>query len=116
MLIRAPYRSLQTLALIVSLFVLPKAHADSTLLLEEPYGHFGAFTATGHAAVYLSRVCAESPTVLRRCAEGETGVVVSRYNKVGGYDWLAIPLIPYLYAVQEPGEVPLFANPKIVAF
>ena len=92
------------------------AHADATLLLEEPYGHFGAFTSTGHAAVYLSRVCADSPLVLRRCSEGETGVVLSRYNKVAGYDWLAIPLIPYLYAVEGPDEIPLYANPKIVAF
>lgn len=93
-----------------------RANADATLLLEEPYGHFGAFTATGHAAVYLSRICAESPTVLRRCAEGETGIVLSRYNKVAGYDWLAIPLVPYLYAVDEPDAVPLYVNPKIVAF
>ena len=92
------------------------AHADATLLLEEPYGHFGAFTSTGHAAVYLSRVCADTPLVLRRCADGETGVVISRYNKVAGHDWLAIPLIPYLYAVEGPDEIPLFANPKIVAF
>ncbi|HLW87934.1 MAG TPA: hypothetical protein VKR57_05540 [Terriglobales bacterium] len=116
MLIRAPYRSLQTLALIVSLFVLPKAHADATLLLEEPYGHFGAFTATGHAAVYLDRVCAETPVRLRRCLPGETGVVISRYNKIAGYDWIAIPLIPYLYAVNQPEDVPLFVNPKVVAF
>jgi hypothetical protein len=93
-----------------------QARADATLLLEEPYGRFGFFTATGHAAVYLSRVCAESPTVLRPCREGETGVVLSRYNRIAGYDWLAVPLIPYLYAVEEPDEVPLFANPKIVAF
>jgi hypothetical protein len=92
------------------------AHADATLLLEEPFGHFGAFTSTGHAAVYLSRVCADTPLVLRPCAEGETGVVISRYNKVAGHDWLAIPLIPYLYAVEGPDEIPLFANPKIVAF
>ena len=92
------------------------AHADASLLLEEPYGHFGAFTSTGHAAVYLSRVCADTPTVLRRCAEGEPGVVISRYNKVAGYDWLAIPLIPYLYAVEAPDSIPLYANPKIVAF
>lgn len=95
---------------------LVRANADATLLLEEPYGHFGAFTATGHAAVYLSGICAESPTVLRRCSEGESGIVLSRYNKVAGYDWLAIPLIPYLYAVDEPDEIPLYANPKIVAF
>ncbi|HXZ32628.1 MAG TPA: hypothetical protein VEH30_10135 [Terriglobales bacterium] len=92
------------------------ARADAALLLEEPYGHFGAFTATGHAAVYLTRVCADSPTVLRRCEEGEAGVVIGRYNKIAGRDWLAIPLIPYLYAVEEADEIPLFANPKIVAF
>src|SRR5882762_11375304 len=35
--------------------------ASATLLLEEPYGKLGFFTATGHSAVYLSGVCAESP-------------------------------------------------------
>jgi len=94
----------------------PLARADAALLLEEPYGHFGAFTATGHAAVYLTNICADSPTKLRRCRDEESGVVISRYNKVAGRDWLAIPLIPYLYAVEESDEIPLFANPKIVAF
>jgi hypothetical protein len=98
------------------LWCAPRANADATLLLEEPYGHFGAFTATGHAAVYLNRVCADSPTVLRRCKDSESGVVISRYNKIAGRDWLAIPLIPYLYAVEQSDEIPLFANPKIVAF
>src|SRR5580698_1875717 len=116
MSVRSPYRWLQALALLVCLTVLPKAHADATLLLEEPYGHFGAFTATGHAAVYLDRVCAETPVQLRRCLPGETGVVISRYNKIAGYDWIAIPLIPYLYAVEKPEDVPLFVNPKVVAF
>lgn len=92
------------------------AAAQVTLLVEEPFGHFGAFTATGHAAVYLSRVCASSPTVLRRCEPGETGVVISRYNKVGGRDWIAIPLVPYLYAVETPDDVPLFVDAKVVAF
>jgi hypothetical protein len=41
--------------------------AQATLLLEEPYSYDGTFAGTGHAAVYLSRVCADSPTVLRRC-------------------------------------------------
>ena len=44
------------------------------------------------------------------------GVVLSRYDSVGGYDWIAIPLVPYLYAVEHPGDVPLFADAKIVAF
>jgi len=111
----AQLRWLCALILFLGAFGL-RAKADATLLLEEPYGHFGAFTATGHAAVYLSGVCADSPTVLRRCREGETGIVISRYNKVAGHDWLAIPLLPYLYAVDEPEDIPLYANPKIVAF
>ncbi len=90
--------------------------ASATLLLEEPYGHLGFFTATGHAAVYLSGVCAETPLVLRRCLPGEPGVVISRYDAVGGYDWIAIPLVPYLYAVDRPEDIPLFANAKMVAF
>jgi len=92
------------------------ARASATLLLEEPYGKLGFFTATGHAAVYLSNVCAETPLVLRPCKPGETGVVISRYNGVGGYDWIAIPLIPYLYAVERAEDVPLFADPKLSAF
>ena len=92
------------------------ANASATLLLEEPYGKLGFFTATGHAAVYLSGVCADSPVVLRPCAPGETGIVLSRYDGIGGYDWMAIPLIPYLYAVDRPEDVPLFADARLVAF
>ena len=100
------------LALSCSIF----AHASATLLLEEPYGKMGFFTATGHAAVYLSDVCAETPIVLRRCAPGEAGVVISRYDGINGYDWIAIPLIPYLYAVERPEDVPLFADAKMTLF
>ena len=94
------------------------ASASATLLLEEPYGHMGFFTGTGHAAVYLSNICADNdaPQVLRPCAAGETGVVISRYDHIAGYDWLAIPLIPYLYAVDRPEDVPLFADAKMAAF
>jgi hypothetical protein len=83
--------------------------------VEEPYGHFGGLTPTGHAAVYLPRVCADSPVKLRLCGPGETGVVISRYHRVGGYDWMAIPLIPYLYAVENPDEVPSTVDVKLVA-
>ncbi len=101
---------------VLSLLCISRAHASVALLLEEPFGHFGALTATGHAAVYLPSICASSPVVLRRCNQGELGVVLSRYNAISGYDWIAVPLIPYLYAVQEPGDVPLFANEKLIAF
>ena len=87
-----------------------------TLFLGEPYGYDGVFAGTGHAAVYLSGVCATSPVVLRRCGPGENGVVLSRYLGVGGYDWIAIPLIPYLYAVEKQEDIPLFADKKLVAF
>jgi hypothetical protein len=92
------------------------ASASATLLLEEPYGRLGFFSATGHAAVYLSGVCADTPVMLRSCVPGETGVVISRYDGVGAYDWVAIPLIPYLYAVERPEDVPLFADAKMTAF
>ncbi|MFI5071465.1 MAG: hypothetical protein ACHP8A_11310, partial [Terriglobales bacterium] len=101
---------------ILLLLFISRAHASAVLLLEEPFGHFGALTATGHAAVYLPRVCADSPVVLRSCHPGELGVVLSRYDAIGGYDWIAVPLIPYLYAVETPGDVPLYANEKLVAF
>lgn len=108
-------RGFGTLVVAVSLLS-AFAHASATLLLEEPYGKLGFFTATGHAAVYLSGVCAETPVVLRPCAPGETGIVLSRYDGVGGYDWAAIPLIPYLYAVESAEDVPLFADAKMTLF
>jgi len=92
------------------------ARSSATLLLEEPYGTLGFFTGTGHAAVYLSGVCAATPVVLRRCGPGETGVVLSRYNGVARYDWIAIPLVPYLYAVDRPEDIPLFSDAKMTAF
>ena len=90
--------------------------SSATLLLEEPYGKLGFFTATGHAAVYLSGVCAETPVKLRACSPGEIGVVISRYDGVDGYDWVAVPLIPYLYAVEKPDDIPLYVDSKMVGF
>jgi hypothetical protein len=60
------------------------------------------------------RVCAATPTVLRRCQPGEAGVVISRYDGLGDLDWVAIPLIPYLYAVERAADVPAFATPDTV--
>ncbi|MGH9642121.1 MAG: hypothetical protein ACRD3Q_06810 [Terriglobales bacterium] len=108
-------RSIARVAL-ATLLASALSHASATLLLEEPYGHMGFFTGTGHAAVYLSNICADDLRVLRLCAPGETGVVLSRYDHIAGYDWLAVPLIPYLYAVDRPEDVPLFADARMVAF
>jgi hypothetical protein len=105
-----------TVILFLCLRAVPQAQAGVTLFLEEPYGHDAAYAGTGHAAVYLSGVCASSPLVLRLCGPGETGVVLSRYRGIGGYDWIAIPRTPYLYAVEKAEDVPLFADKTVVAF
>lgn len=86
------------------------AHGHVALFVEEPYGLFGSMNPTGHSAIYLSHVCADSPTTLRRCGPGEPGVVISRYSGVKGFDWVAIPLLPYLYAVDRVGDVPVWAD------
>jgi hypothetical protein len=87
-----------------------RAHADAALLMEEPYSEFGAYNPTGHSAVYLNHVCADSPTRLRMCHPDESGVVISRYHRIDGFDWIAIPLIPYLYAVDRATDIPLTAD------
>jgi hypothetical protein len=100
--------------IVVFLWMPRQSNANVAVLLEEPYGFDGAFAGFGHTAIYLNRVCAASPTSLRRCADGEYGVVISRYNGIGGHDWIAIPLIPYLYAVSKPEDIPAYADGKIV--
>jgi hypothetical protein len=95
--------------------VLSEARAGAAVLLAEPYGGLARVSPTGHVAIYLDRVCARSPIELRRCQPGEFGVVISRYNKISGYDWIAIPLIPYLYAVERAEDVPAFVDGETVA-
>jgi hypothetical protein len=102
--------------LLFCLCSIPRTQAAATLFLGEPYGYDAALAGTGHAAVYLSRVCATTPVLLRLCEPGEIGIVLSRYDGIGGYDWIAIPLIPYLYAVERQEDTPLFADKKLVAF
>ncbi len=110
-------RSLRILALaLICLAVLPGAHcrAQAALLMEEPYGFFGAINPTGHTAIYLERVCAETPVKLRRCQPGEPGAVIARYQGIAGYDWVAIPLFPYLYSVESGASVPVRVDRKWV--
>jgi hypothetical protein len=109
-------QGIPTTILLLCLCAVPRAQAGATLFLGEPYGYDGLFAGTGHAAVYLSGVCAKSPITLRLCSAGETGIVISRYRGIAGYDWIAIPLIPYLYAVEKQEDIPLFADKKVIAF
>jgi hypothetical protein len=95
-------------------FFAAPANAQAALLMEEPYGFFGSVNPTGHNAVYFERICAETPTHLRRCHAGELGAVISRYQGIDGYDWVAIPLVPYLYAVEKAAEVPAHVDRETV--
>jgi hypothetical protein len=104
--------ALMVLALLV--FCPARGHARGVLLMEEPYGFFGALFPVGHSAIYLDQVCAETPLVLRRCRAGELGTVVTRNSGIAGYDWVAIPLVPYLYSVENPSEIPAHADSKAV--
>lgn len=96
------------------LFASAGARGQAALLMEEPYGFFGALNPTGHTAIYFSRICADTPVKLRRCGPSELGTVIARYQGIAGYDWAAMPLIPYLYSVENASEVPDRANKQLV--
>jgi hypothetical protein len=82
------------------------ARASIAVLVEEPYGHLGGMDPAGHSAVYFDHICAATPLTLRPCREGEMGAVISRYDGIDKYDWLAMPLVAYLYAVDSPSDIP----------
>jgi hypothetical protein len=82
--------------------------------MEDADGFSRSLDPTGHEAIYFARICAESPTQLRRCHPGESGVVISRYKGIAGYDWLAVPLIPYLYSLDRASQVPAQVNHESV--
>ncbi len=105
---RAP--GLRTWLALLALALLPSlatsARASVALLVEQPYGGLGVWNPTGHSAMYFDHLCAATPVRLRPCGPGELGVVVSRYDGIGNLDWVAVPLIPYLYAVGSAQEIP----------
>jgi hypothetical protein len=55
-----------------------RIHAQAALLMEEPYGFFGALNPTGHNAIYFERVCAETPIRLRRCIFPDAGMTTPK--------------------------------------
>lgn len=105
---------LGVLSLVMTMMASMPARASIAVLVEEPYDRMSGMNPTGHSAVYLDHVCAASPTHLRPCGPGEMGVVVSRYNNVAGYDWLATPLVGYLYAVDSADDIPVSVDKETV--
>jgi len=106
-------------ALIVALawIVCPGARGDVGVVLNESLDTSVArITGSGHTALYLSRVCAETPIKLRVCGPGEQGSVISNYTTLGEdqpFEWNAVPLNIYLYGVEDAGNRPLFGSFKI---
>ena len=93
------------------------ARADVGVVLNESLDTSVArLTGSGHAAVYFSRICAESPVALRLCGPGEQGSVMSNYTTLREdqpFEWNIVPLSVYLYGVEDPRDRPLFGSPEI---
>lgn len=95
----------------------PRAYGDVGVVLNESLDTSVArITGSGHTAVYLSRVCAETPVRLRLCRAGEQGSVISNYTSLGEdtpFEWNIVPLSIYLHGVEDPRDRPLFGSFKI---
>jgi hypothetical protein len=98
--------------IVLSLVLLPglRAHADVTVLIEAPINFLGHVSSTGHAALLIDRLCSDDHIHMRWCLSSENGTVVSRYKGIDGYDWVAMPPGPYLFAVDSPDEIPEMAS------
>ncbi|HXW57376.1 MAG TPA: hypothetical protein VEJ67_16615 [Candidatus Cybelea sp.] len=95
----------------------PRASADVGVVLNESLDTSVArITGSGHSAVFLSRVCPETPVKLRLCRPGEEGSVISNYTTLGEdqpFEWNVAPLSIYLYGVEDGRQRPLFASEKV---
>jgi hypothetical protein len=109
----------RALGLVPLLLVLlcARAYGDVGVVLNESLDTSVArITGSGHSAVYLSRICPESPVRLRLCRPDEEGSVISNYTTLGEdqpFEWNIVPLSVYLYGVEDPRDRPLFGSEKI---
>ncbi len=105
------------LAFVLHCLLCPRACADVGVVLDESLdSSVERITGSGHSAVYLSRICPDSPVKLRLCRPGEQGSVLSTYATLGEdqpFEWNAVPLSVYLYGVDDPRDRPLFGSPRI---
>ena len=105
-------------ALLLAFLAVPRCgRADVGIVLNESLDTSVArITGSGHSAVYLSRVCPESPVKLRLCRSGEAGSVISNYTTLGEdqpFEWNVVPLNIYLYGVEDAANRPLFGSGKV---
>lgn len=108
-------KRLLAIAFVLALLGRLPAKASLTVLVGEPFGDFGTMMPLGHTAVYLDRLCADGPLHIRMCRSGEAqGVVLARYYAIGQYDWLATPIMEFLYATDTPARILPYATPETV--
>jgi hypothetical protein len=103
--------------LLTVLLFCPRSHADVGLVLNDSLDTSVArITGSGHSAIYLSRICPETPVKMRLCRPDEPGSVISNYTTLGEdqrFEWNVIPLNMFIYGVADPKDRPLFASWKI---
>jgi hypothetical protein len=94
-----------------------RAYGDVGVVLDESLDTSVArLTGSGHSAVYLSRICPQTPVKLRLCRPGEQASVISNYTTLGEdlpFEWNIVPLSLYLYGVEDPQHRPMFGSQKI---
>jgi hypothetical protein len=108
---------LRVISLFTALAIAAPAHARIALVIGEPFGSFGTMVPVGHAGIFLDHVCADTPTHLRPCQPGESGVVLARYHDLRhpNLDWMAVPAFTFFYGVDSPAQVPSLVTPALEA-
>jgi len=105
------------LGLVLACLPASRALGDVGVVLNESMDtSIDRITGSGHTAVYLSRVCPETPVRLRLCRADEQGSVISTYITLGEdqpFEWNAVPLSVYLYGVENPQYRPMVGSQKI---
>lgn len=86
------------------------------MFLLEALGISGEASSAGHVSIYFSNICADTPVQLRICRPGEMGIVIAAYPEFGtdkAYDWIAVPLLPFLYGVENERNIPIYVNGEV---
>lgn len=93
------------------------ASADIGVIINENFMQGTRFITGGHLSLYISNACADTPFSIRMCEPGESprGIVVNRYEKISDQkqDWIAVPLIPFLYGVEDVDQAPLLTSGRV---
>lgn len=101
------------------LCLISHARADVGVVLADPTGiGVSVFTHAGHALVYLSGICPETPVRARLCNDGEQGSVVTTYpnfREDQPYAWNLVPLSLYLQGSMKPDNRLLYGSHLVKA-